>query len=42
MYFDVCLKELIESKEAEFSVIEGELNKLKNKNEDIYSLIIFL
>ena len=36
MFFEVCLKELIESKENELSVMEEELNSLKNVNEDTY------
>ena len=36
MYFDVCLKELIKSKETELTIMEEELNKLKNVDEDTY------
>ena len=36
MFFEVCLKELIKSKENELSVMEEELNSLKNVNEDTY------
>ena len=36
MFFEVCLKELIKSKENELSMMEEELNRLKDANEDTY------
>ena len=36
MFFEVCLKELIKSKENELSIMEKEFNGLKNVNEDTY------
>ena len=36
MFFKVCLKELIKSKENELSMMEEELNRLKDANEDTY------
>ena len=36
MFFEVCLKELIKSKENELSIMEKDFNGLKNVNEDTY------
>ena len=36
IYFDICLKELINSKEIELEEMQEELNKLKTMDENTY------